>query len=188
MRILHVRLHHHVDPVAGRTSRAKRGSDQALSDRQSVPVRRLSRDHRGSETGRAQAQDPRRDLRSALGRPMSEQTIEFVKSTVARFPNLRPILVEHMRDDFGEILPHLFFSGLTRYVQSLLPLGASKGSQSELQEILDYLEEVYSRGNDELCELIAVSFLENLPRPGEPSAQIREMVGPRLRAQLQMIG
>jgi hypothetical protein len=119
---------------------------------------------------------------------VSEQTIAFVNATVVHFPKLRPILEEHMRDNFGETLPHLFFGDLTQYVQSLPALLGGEGARSELREILGYLEDVYSRGDDELCELIAVSFLENLPRPGEPGSYIRDMVGPKLRTQLEMIG
>lgn len=40
---------------------------------------------------------------------MSEVTIDFVDRLVGRFPNLRPIFYEHLSDNPGEVLPHLFF-------------------------------------------------------------------------------
>ncbi len=116
-------------------------------------------------------------------------SVSFIRSMVARFPTLDALLKEHI-EDFEEILPHLFFGDVTRHIVSLLP--AASGSdfprRRELRDILAHLEESYSRGDDELQELISVSFLENLPRPGEAGAQIREMVGPTLRAQLAVIG
>jgi hypothetical protein len=58
----------------------------------------------------------------------------------------------------------------------------------ELRDILNYLEKAYAAGDEELRELISVSFLENLPRSGESGAELREMVGPNLRKQLRAIG
>src|SRR3954471_14705300 len=117
---------------------------------------------------------------------MSEQAVSFVRSIVARFPSLSAILEEHLKDNLGEILPHVFLGDVTRYLPSLL-LAASSGGfpiRRELRDILDYLEEVFSGDGAELRELISASFLENLPRPGESGAQLREMVGPTLKRQL----
>ncbi len=120
---------------------------------------------------------------------MSEQAVSFVRSTMARFPSLSALLEEHLKDNLGEILPHVFFGDVTRYVLSLLAAsGGGLPPRRELRDILDYLEEAYSASGEELRELISVSFLENLPRPGEIGAQIREMVGPNLRRQLHVIG
>lgn len=120
---------------------------------------------------------------------MTEQAAAFVGSMVARFPGLSALLEEHIKDNHGEMLPHVFFGEVTRYILSLL-LAASGGGLSprrELRDILTYLEEAYAAGDEELRELISVSFLENLPRPGEAGAEVREMVGPNLRRQLQII-
>ena len=120
---------------------------------------------------------------------MSEQT-QFVRSMVSRFPSLHSLLEEHIKDNYGEMLPHVFFGELTRYVLSL-SFAASKSGlspQRELQDILDYLEDMYSSGDQKVQELISVSFLENLPRQDEPGAQVRKMVGPNLRRQLDVIG
>lgn len=122
---------------------------------------------------------------------MSERTVAFVRSLVSRFAGLRELLEEHVEDNFGEILPHVFFGDLTRYILSLLSAATAGGGlppRSELREILDYLEEAYSEANEEIQELISVSFLENLPRPGENGSQIREMIGRQLRKQMDAIG
>jgi hypothetical protein len=122
---------------------------------------------------------------------MSERTISFVRSIAARFPRLAPLLEEHIEDNSSEVLPHLFFGDLTRYVLSLLAAATGENEfapRLELRKILEFLEETYASNDQELQELISASFLENLPRPGEEGWQIREMVGPRLSTQLRAIG
>lgn len=47
---------------------------------------------------------------------MSEPTIDLIDRLVGKFPRLEPLLREHLADNFGEVLPHLFFGDLTRYV------------------------------------------------------------------------
>jgi hypothetical protein len=123
---------------------------------------------------------------------MSEFTISFVQELANRFPRLRPLLAEHAKHNFGEILPHLFFGDLTRYVVSLfLSLEAGKGTnedRKELLEMLEFLEEAYSAGNGDVEDLISVSFLENLPRTENEGAGLRGMLGPDLTKQLRVIG
>lgn len=119
---------------------------------------------------------------------MSSHEETLVRSMVDRFPSLSALLEEHLQDNFGELLPHLFLGDVTRYVVSLHS-AASRGAvqqQRELADILDDLENEY--GNPESQELISVSFLENLPRPGELGSAIRRLVGPHLGRQLDVIG
>ena len=59
---------------------------------------------------------------------------------------------------------------------------------STLNDLLGELENAYQSGGEEVEDLISVSFLENLPRPGEAGSQIREMLGPSLHRQLDVIG
>jgi hypothetical protein len=108
---------------------------------------------------------------------------------VAKFPGMGPMFHEHVTDNFGEILPHVFFADVTRYVVSLfLQPRDMLAPRRELQEILSFLEATFSKGDNELCELIAVSFLENLPQLGEPGSDIRQMLGPELKRQLYLSG
>jgi hypothetical protein len=122
---------------------------------------------------------------------MNDQTVSFVRSMVGRFPGLYGPLEEHIEANFGELLPHVFFGDVTRYVVSLFLATRSSAClapRRELRDILSYLEEAYAAGDEELRELISVSFLENLPRPGESGAEVRELVGPNLKSQLLLIG
>jgi len=120
---------------------------------------------------------------------MSDQTISFAKQIASCSPSLELLLKEHVKDN-DEVLPHVFFGDIVRHVVSLILTARKDGpsSSSELTNILDSLEKAYSLGNGEIQELVSVSFLENLPRPGEEGAEIRGIVGPHLKKQLRLIG
>lgn len=118
---------------------------------------------------------------------MSDTTTELVELLASTFPNLQPTLEEHRDDNFGEILPHVFFGEVTRYMIRLVA-GNSTQEKAEVVSILAFLEREFAKGDSELCELISVSFLEHLPRTGELGAQLRLMVGPHLARELASIG
>lgn len=88
---------------------------------------------------------------------------------------------EHIEDNVGELLPHVFLADATRLLISFFGEGLSAWGQ--LQDVLDFLEGSFRDGDDETKELIAVSFLENLPVDGELGSGIRELLGPELRAE-----
>lgn len=116
---------------------------------------------------------------------MSERTISFVQSMVARFTGLKPVLEEHIKHNH-KILPHLFFGDVTLYALSLVRV-SRPDQTSELHLLLEFLEETFSGGDGELQELIAASFLENLQGTGDKGAHIIAMLGPNLTKQWHMI-
>ncbi|RIK03679.1 MAG: hypothetical protein DCC49_13905 [Acidobacteria bacterium] len=126
---------------------------------------------------------------------MSEATIDLIDRLVARFPPLEPILREHIADNFGEVLPHLFFGDLTRFVvqQYCEQMSSDSGpraatdSKPIVGELLDALEDEFTHGTSEVQELIAVSFLENLPARGERGEGIRELLGREMASELSRI-
>lgn len=61
-------------------------------------------------------------------------------------------------------------------------------AENELRRLLSDLENAYAYGEAEIRELISVSLLENLPRPGEQASGVRTWLGPELSAQLEVIG
>ncbi|HSR68677.1 MAG TPA: hypothetical protein VLU25_12130 [Acidobacteriota bacterium] len=115
--------------------------------------------------------------------PLSAETVAFVGALVYRFPALLPVLEEHLQDQDGEVLSHVFFGDLTRWIVGRLETAGRK--DRILREILDFMEHAFGRGEGEVQELIAVSFLENLPSPGEPGSEIRSLLGPLLQEQLK---
>ena len=116
---------------------------------------------------------------------MSTEEMQFVKDIAEAIPDVRSILREHLEDQYGELLPHVFMGDLTRWVLRLL---ASAGPRDQrLQAVLGLMERGWG-SSDAVRELIGVSFLENLPRPGEAQSEIRNMLRPRLREELDKIG
>ena len=109
--------------------------------------------------------------------------VAFLGALAWRFDPLRQRLDEHLDDNGQEVLPHVLMSEYERWAESALRHG-----ESRLQEFLDVLEDAYRTGGEEVEELISVSFLEHLPRPGEPQSELRELVGPALRRQLDVVG
>lgn len=123
---------------------------------------------------------------------MSELTVDFIGHLVAKVPDLEPLLQEHLSDNFGEVLPHVFFGDITRFVVAEFLRAENAGtaeqaSSSPLKPLLAELEDAVSQSG-EVAELVCVSFLENLPRPSEPGGGVRELVGPGLRSELDRIG
>ena len=118
---------------------------------------------------------------------MSASTVAFVGSLAYQFPALRPLLQVHLDDQDGEILPHLFMADLERWAEAQIQ-ARDEASHLLLEQVLAFLEMAYSTQGAEVEELIAVSFLEHLPRPGEPGAELRTLVGPNLAEQLERIG
>jgi len=118
---------------------------------------------------------------------MSASTVALVGALLNRFDVLRPLLEEHLEDQDGEVLPHLLMADIERWAEVEI---AKRGHEARdlVQGVLDFLEEAYATQGSEVEELIAVSFLEHLPRPGAPGSQLRAMVGPRLAEQLRRIG
>lgn len=111
----------------------------------------------------------------------------FVRQLAGISPDLDALLKEHLRDNFGEILPHVFLGNITRHAVAIsenAKSGRSLAERRELNSLLDCIEHAYATGNAEVQELIAASFLENLPTNGEPGSALRQTIGPKLAGQL----
>ena len=118
---------------------------------------------------------------------MSADSIDFVQRLVEQIPAIKLIYDEHL-DYFGELLPHVFFGELTRWLLSLFSsVPRSQNVETQLWAVLNYLEQSFIMEGEEIKELIAVSILENLPRPGEQNSGIIELLGPELVAEYARI-
>lgn len=84
---------------------------------------------------------------------VTDATRSFCQSLVNSFPELAPLWHEH-RDGYDEILPHVFFGDLTRWV-----VAHAKSCKS----LIRHLDEALRIGQPDVQNLIAVSFVENLP-------------------------
>ena len=113
---------------------------------------------------------------------MSESTVQFVDGLVRRVPRLEPLLREHLADNFGEVLPHVFFGDLTRL---LLNEFTQDPHAKPLRAVLDERDAAFAGGDPEVTELIAVSFLQNLPERDRPGGGIRALLGPAMSAEVK---
>ena len=108
---------------------------------------------------------------------MSASTVATMGALSYEFPDLLPLLQEHLEDNEGEMLPHLYLADVMRWL-------AKRATVREdlCRAILRWLEDAYATGNEEIRGLLTVSGVELIPDPGEPGSELRTLLGPRLRS------
>lgn len=116
---------------------------------------------------------------------MYASTIAFVGALCYQFRELIPILEEHLDEQEGEVLPHLLMADIERWAEKAV---SDPQERSLLERVLGFIELEYPGADEETQELIVVSFLEHFPRPNCPGAELRSLVGPNLRRELEIIG
>jgi hypothetical protein len=75
---------------------------------------------------------------------------------VARHSGLVPVLDEHLADN-DELLPHMVFGNVTRFALTL----ARHGEVDDLDRLLSDLDAGLGDSDDEVANLVWVSFVEN---------------------------
>jgi hypothetical protein len=110
--------------------------------------------------------------------------VALVGALCRRFPVFMPMLQEHL-DDYDGLLPHVLMADVTRWVVRRFE---ADPSDVTLRQVLAFIESAFEDAEGDDRELIAASFLENLPRLGEAGADVRAMLGPDLQDQLRRIG
>jgi hypothetical protein len=103
----------------------------------------------------------------------------LVRDLVARFPPLEPAFRDHLRDNFGDVLPHVFFWDVTQQV--IASYVAADPAPIDWRAVLAFLADRYTTGDARVHGLIEVSFLESLPVPGHEGAGIVAELPPVLR-------
>jgi hypothetical protein len=85
-------------------------------------------------------------------------------------------------------MPHPHLADVERWAE-IEVIEARTGSESRLRVVLHAIEREFGRGHDnDIGELIAVSFLEHLPRTGDPASELRSLVGPMCAKELDSLG
>jgi len=113
-------------------------------------------------------------------------TIECVNQLLQQAPELRSVYDEHIHN-YDELLPHVFFGDMTRYVVWQVRLGAT-GPASPVGRILRALEQCLASGDEPVAELIVVSFIENLVEDGDVVTTLKRLVGPHLEKEIKAYG
>jgi hypothetical protein len=109
---------------------------------------------------------------------VSASTVECINRLLERVPELRPAYDEHVRDN-GQLLPHVFFGDVTRYVLRQVRDGNTAASHP-VGQILGCLEHCMASGSEDVKELVSVSFIENLLGNDDVLATLKGMMGPNL--------
>jgi hypothetical protein len=78
----------------------------------------------------------------------------LIERLLAAVPELRPIYDEHVSDNDG-LLPHVFFGDVTRFA-------IGNAGTPTIANLLRVLDEALSDADDEVREVVSVSFVENL--------------------------
>jgi hypothetical protein len=107
----------------------------------------------------------------------------FVERLVAAVPALSRLAVENRSGDRGDVLVHGFLSDVA-FREADNFRSQDPAALEEVRAVLAALEAEFGvdRGVD---EAIAVSFVENLPYPGDPGADLVQELGPKLRTELE---
>ncbi len=89
---------------------------------------------------------------------MKAETIIFICHLAHKFPQLKEVMEEYIDSYGGEILPHLLIS---EYVNFIIDKDIP---ETWIKDFLAYLESNFdAEKDDDISNLIAVSFIENLP-------------------------
>ena len=110
----------------------------------------------------------------------SERTLmsasqELMHDLVAAFPETMPLLIEHRRDQEGELLPYLLMADIARWAES-----TSITDPARTTGLTTWLEARFDAGDDALKDLIGVGFVEMISQSPEGDP-ILDNLGPSLR-------
>ncbi|MCB5205543.1 hypothetical protein LH464_24205 [Neorhizobium sp. T786] len=112
---------------------------------------------------------------------MSALTVSFSCHLAFVFRELIPVLGEHIKDNSGEILPHIIMSEYCRFSLRFGP------GCEWVEKLFSYMESEYSEEDNDISELVAVSFIEIIPYiASEPHWSVK-LLGPKMLKQYNNI-
>ncbi len=111
---------------------------------------------------------------------MSEQTIEFTRRLVERFPALKEDYEDHVFNN-GETLPHVFSSMELMDAVVGAYLGQEEYRDLDWSAVLTYLDRRLAEEEDlQIRGVILTSFVMDLPYRNEPGYDLVGHLGPHL--------
>ena len=109
-------------------------------------------------------------------------TAAFVEGLVRDVPQLSDAYREHLNDNFGELLPHVFLGDVTRWV---VAVSQKRTDHDALATLLARMDAILSDPSHPCRELVLASFVENLGGETEALKVIRPISGRSLSAALE---
>jgi hypothetical protein len=113
-------------------------------------------------------------------RSVPATTVDFLDRLGHAVPALHSRVVAHAEEHRGRPLPHALIGEIVLEAVDLV----ASGRGEVVRPLVDFLEAEYGADAD-VDNVIDVSFVEMLPNPGERGAEIEELLGPKLRAELE---
>lgn len=107
---------------------------------------------------------------------MSANTVATIGALIHAHRTLLPVLEEHLTDNEGEVLPHLVLADAVRWL-----VEHRTTHQDVCRSVLAWLEQEFVDGPEDVRGLITVSGVVMIPDPGQPGAELRDLLGPKLR-------
>ena len=99
---------------------------------------------------------------------------ELITRLFGRFPELSPMLEEHLADQDGELLPYLVLADVARWAQR-----SFAEEPQAVGGLVDWLEEEFARAEPAEKDLIGLGFVEVIPYRPE-GAPLLARLGPEL--------
>lgn len=107
---------------------------------------------------------------------MSAETVAAIGALIHVNQALLPVLEEHLEDNEGEVLPTVVLDDVVRW------LVAHRTSHPDVcRSVFAWLEQELQDGSEAVRGLITVSGIVMIPDPGQPGAELRDLLGPGLR-------
>ncbi|WP_375499692.1 hypothetical protein [uncultured Jatrophihabitans sp.] len=103
----------------------------------------------------------------------SEVNQRFCRLTTKVAPALTSVLAEHLDDNLSEMLPHLYFGDVSRW---FIDQTTAHGPSTEAARLLDLLETSYPTADEDVQNLIDVSFVEMV----QDEPKVVALFGPNL--------
>ncbi|WP_112908672.1 hypothetical protein [Rhizobium leguminosarum] len=100
--------------------------------------------------------------------------VAFTTGAAFKFRQLEAVLSEHLKDNDGEILPHLLMADYCRLVERV-------PDDEWVRSFLAYLEDNFLGQSEWLTELISVSFVEHLLPDESLCGPVVKLLGKRMR-------
>ncbi len=109
---------------------------------------------------------------------------DFVLALIKAHPELMPVVDEHLKEN-DELLSHCFMADVVRFLEATYrDAGSHLANIDLIKAVMTTIGEHFANASPFVEELIAVSFVENMPYPKEDAAAIVAMLPDNLKAVL----
>ena len=86
--------------------------------------------------------------------------IELEQEIITKVPELTEVISTHKKENKNEILPHILFEDIARYVVNRLEVQNDVNNSDFLKRTFELVEQIIISGDKEMYNVVAVSFLE----------------------------